>query len=244
MTLEILLITALTLGLVHTLVGPDHYLPFIVLGRAEGWTLRKTLFWTALCGAGHVLSSVILGLLGVALGWALSSMERFEGIRGNLAAYGLIGFGLVYFIWGLWRGWRGPHSHVHQHADGTVHSHSHHHQDEAAPKNRHEEAAHEEPEHVRAHRRTVWTLVIVFLLGPCEPLIPLLMVPAAQHSMWGVAAVAAVFGAITIGTMMVIVTLGYFGLRWVRFGLLERYVHAMAGATLLLAGLATQLLGI
>jgi ABC-type nickel/cobalt efflux system permease component RcnA len=245
MTLEILLITAVTVGLVHTVVGPDHYLPFIVLGRAEGWTLRKTLFWTALCGVGHVLSSVVLGLLGVALGWALSSMERFEGVRGNLAAYGLIGFGLVYFLWGLWRGWRGPHVHVHRHDDGTVHSHSHHHprssEDEEPT---HERAAHEEPEHVRAHRRTVWTLMIIFLLGPCEPLIPLLMVPAAQHSMGGVALVAGAFGVVTVGMMLIIVALGHMGLRALRFRLLERYVHAVAGATLLVAGVATQVLGI
>ena len=35
--------TAATLGLVHTVIGPDHYLPFIVIGRAREWTLRKTL---------------------------------------------------------------------------------------------------------------------------------------------------------------------------------------------------------
>ena len=35
--------TAATLGLVHTVIGPDHYLPFIVIGRARNWKLRKTL---------------------------------------------------------------------------------------------------------------------------------------------------------------------------------------------------------
>lgn len=243
MSISILLVTAASLALVHTLIGPDHYLPFIVLGRAEGWTLRKTLLLTLLCGLAHVLSSVVIGALGVGLGWALSGMERFEGIRGSLASWGLIAFGLAYFAWGLWRGWRGRHVHVHQHADGTVHRHSHHHLlGGDAP--RHAETDHEQADHLRAHRRTVWTLFIIFVLGPCEPLIPLLIVPAAQHSVWGVAVVATVFGVITISTMLVTVSLGFMGLGALRLPLLERYVHAMAGGTLLVAGLATKLFGI
>jgi nickel/cobalt exporter len=241
-SLPILLGTAAGLALVHTLVGPDHYLPFIVLGRAEGWTLRKTLWWTLVCGLGHVLSSIVLGALGVALGWALTSMVRFEGARGALASWALIAFGLLYLAWGLWRGRRGDHVHLHHHADGAVHRHRHEHVGVAGPG--HEQRAHEEPDHVRAHRRTVWTLFIIFVLGPCEPLIPLLMVPAAQHSAAGVAAVAGLFGAITVATMLALVALGYLGLGAVRLRPLERYVHAMAGGTLLVAGLATKLLGL
>jgi nickel/cobalt transporter (NicO) family protein len=40
--------TAASLGLVHTVIGPDHYLPFIVIGRARRWTLRKTLLVSSL----------------------------------------------------------------------------------------------------------------------------------------------------------------------------------------------------
>jgi nickel/cobalt exporter len=242
-SLSVLLVTALTLGLVHTLIGPDHYLPFIVLGRAEGWSLRKTLLWTGLCGLAHVLSSVLLGLLGVALGWALSSMETFEASRGNLASWALTIFGGLYLLWGLWRARRGGHVHLHSHADGTVHRHGHDHpQPDEGPDHALED--HEEPAHVRAHRRTVWTLFLIFVLGPCEPLIPLLMVPAASHSLWGVVTVSTVFGVATIGTMLAVVSLGFVGLRAVRFKALERYVHAMAGATLLAAGVATRVLGI
>jgi sulfite exporter TauE/SafE len=241
-SLPVLVATAASLGLVHTVIGPDHYLPFIVLGRAEGWTLRKTLLWTALCGVAHVLSSIALGALGIALGWALTSLEQFEGLRGSLASWGLITFGLIYLLWGLWRGWRGEHVHLHSHSDGTVHRHRH---DHDGPVGRgHDASEHEEPEHVRAHRRTVWTLFIIFALGPCEPLIPLLMVPAAQHSAFGVATVAGVFGVVTVVTMMATVSLGFMGLRAVRFQALERYVRAMGGGTLLVAGLATKLLGL
>ncbi|MDP6965675.1 MAG: hypothetical protein QF551_00165, partial [Candidatus Marinimicrobia bacterium] len=60
---HILLITAALIGFIHTLIGPDHYLPFIMISRARSWSLRKITFVTFLCGMGHVLRSVILGLI-------------------------------------------------------------------------------------------------------------------------------------------------------------------------------------
>jgi len=179
----IILASAATIAVVHTVIGIDHYLPFIVLSRAGGWSLRKTLAWTFVCGLGHVLSSVALGLLGVGLGWALSSLQRFESVRGEIAGIALIGFGVVYLAWGLWRGRRG-HTHVHVHADGSLHSHPHDHPGV-------EPAPHESPEHVSAHNRTLWVLFTIFVLGPCEPLIPLLIAPASRHDAAGVASVAA-----------------------------------------------------
>jgi ABC-type nickel/cobalt efflux system permease component RcnA len=247
MSLNVLVLTAVTLGLTHTLIGPDHYLPFIVLGRAEGWPLRKALWWTVICGVAHVLSSVVLGLAGVGLGIAVSRLESLEGVRGTLASYALIGFGLLYFAWGIWRARRGGgHSHLHRHTDGTVHAHPHQHEEDriAHEQAKHAQIAHEEPDHVTAHRRTVWALFIVFALGPCEPLIPLLMVPASEHSIWGVVLVAGVFGGVTVVTMSLMVTLGLLGLRSFRFRSLERYVHAMAGLTLFVSGILIQLLGI
>ena len=38
----------------HTLLGPDHYLPFIVLARARSWSKTRTLVVTTICGLGHV----------------------------------------------------------------------------------------------------------------------------------------------------------------------------------------------
>jgi len=73
--------TAATLGFVHTLIGPDHYLPFIVISRARKWKLRKTMWISFLCGLGHVLSSVALGFLGIALGMAVGYLEKVESTR-------------------------------------------------------------------------------------------------------------------------------------------------------------------
>ena len=214
------------------------------LGRAEGWPLRKALLWTGICGVGHVLSSVVLGAVGMAAGVAISSLEAVEGSRGNLAGLALLGFGALYFGWGLWRGLRGKaHSHAHVHADGSVHTHDHHHDHEAEEPG-HGAADHDDTRHSVRHRRTVWALFIIFVLGPCEPLIPLVMVPASRHSVAGVALVCLAYGAATLLVMLGMVTAGYLGTRVVRLRFMERYAHALAGLAILASGLAINLLGL
>ena len=93
--------SAAAIAFAHTLLGPDHYLPFVAMARARGWGLARTLRITLLCGAGHLAGSVVLGLAGIALGIQLTSLTALEGIRGSLAAWLLIGFGLAYTAWGL-----------------------------------------------------------------------------------------------------------------------------------------------
>ena len=67
----ILLGTAAAIGFIHTIVGPDHYLPFIVLSKARQWSGVKTAVVTVLCGIGHLINSVLLGLIGIAIGAAV-----------------------------------------------------------------------------------------------------------------------------------------------------------------------------
>lgn len=239
--------TAAGLGLVHTVIGPDHYLPFIVIGRARRWRLRKTLFVAFLAGLGHILSSVVLGFVGLALGVAVTRLEGVESARGGLAAWLLIGFGFAYFLWGMRRAWRGKthtHAHLHERAfggpdgeegGGQAHEHAH----------SHELAAHAHPHgETDKARLTPWVLFTIFVFGPCEPLIPLIMYPAAKHSWGGVALVAAAFGLATILTMLVIIGLSAWGVSFLRLGRLDRYAHALAGAMIFISGLAVQFLGL
>jgi len=226
--------TAATLGFVHTVLGPDHYLPFIVMSRARKWALSKTLFVSFLCGLGHVLSSIVLGFLGIALGTAVLKLENIESARGGVAAWLLIGFGFAYFIWGLHRAVKNrPHKHVHFHEDGQEHEHVHVHETDHA--------------HVHAEKKaniTPWILFTIFVFGPCEPLIPLIMYPAAKHNIGGVFIVAATFGAVTILTMLTIIAVLSWGASFVRLGKLERYAHAIAGAMIFISGLSVQFLGL
>ena len=232
--LTVLIFTAASVGFFHTLLGPDHYVPFTVMARARNWSLARTAWVTILCGVGHIASSVLLGAVGIALGVAVTHLEGLQSFRASLAGWSLIVFGLLYFAWGLRKGVRNrPHTHLHFHESDGVHTHTHvHHHD-----------------HVHVHAGegmslTPWILFTVFIFGPCEPLIPLLMYPAARGSYLGVAWVTAVFGAITIMTMLGMVLVSTMGVRFVPLGRLERYSHALAGATICLCGLAVQFLGL
>lgn len=233
--LGLLILTAAAIGFVHTLLGPDHYLPFVAMSAARGWTARRTLWVTSLCGLGHVLGSAAIGVVGIAVGVSLHRLQWLEGLRGDVAAWLLTGFGLAYLAWGLKIAWRSrPHSHEHRHSDGTLHHHEHGH-----------ERGHLHP-HVderNARSITPWALFVVFVLGPCEPLIPVLMYPASQHSVVGTIAVVLAFGTATIGTMVAAVYLALRGLEQVALESLSRYSHALAGAALSLCGLGIVFLG-
>ncbi len=236
--LLILIATAASIGFFHTLIGPDHYLPFVVMSRARKWSRLKTAWITTLCGVGHVLSSVILGGIGIAFGVAVVKLEIVESFRGNIAAWVLIAFGLMYSIWGLQRAIkRRPHTHLHIHDvhDGvSQHDHTHTH----------------EREHTHVHEQvgkvnmTPWILFTIFVLGPCEPLIPILMYPAAKNSVFGVVMVAGTFSVITILTMLTVVLFASAGLQFIPMGRMERYSHALAGAAIFLSGMAIQFLGL
>ena len=227
-SLHVLCGTAASIGFLHTLLGPDHYLPFVAMSRVGAWSLRRTVFITLLCGMGHVLSSVVLGVIGVAFGVAVFRIEGIEGLRGDLAAWLLLAFGLVYFIWGVRRAIRNrPHTHPHVHADGLVHAHKHVHS--GAHVHVHDEshvsAAGGNTEGLAAGSMTPWVLFTIFLFGPCEPLIPLLMYPAAEGSAWDIALVTVVFGTVTLATMTTIVVVAYLGIGSLRLTRLQRYSH-------------------
>lgn len=233
--LMILMGTAASLGFIHTIFGPDHYLPFIVMSKARQWSIAKTAFITFLCGLGHVLSSVILGFAGILVGVAVFKLEAVEAFRGEIAAWFLLIFGFTYFLWGLrWVIRSRPHKHEHGHDDHTGHEHTHVHIGG----------------HSHVHGKaswaslTPWVLFLIFVFGPCEPLIPLLMYPAAKGNLASVAAVASVFSLVTIATMLLMVLPFSFGLKHLPLGRLSRYSHALAGLAIFLSGAAIKFLGL
>jgi nickel/cobalt transporter (NicO) family protein len=269
----LLVLTAASIGFVHTVLGPDHYLPFVALAKARAWSARRTAWITGLCSGAHVMSSVLIGAIGIAAGAAVERVLHIENFRGHVAPWLLLGFGLAYAAWGVKRALRGgAHRHEHFHADGTRHSHDHDHR--LAP--------HLHPHMGDSSRRglspvlaaapegdsplrgqspgftiqqvapvgkkplpsiTPWALFIVFAFGPCESLIPLLMYPAAEANWLAVAAVCAAFGATTLATMLAIVLLLRRGLEAFDWSGLERWTHAIAGGAIAICAAAILALG-
>ena len=237
-SLIFLAITAASIGFIHTLTGPDHYIPFIVMAKARKWNYIKTIWITFLCGIGHVGSSVVIGLLGVATGLAVAKINFIEGYRGNVAAWLFILFGFVYLIWGLWKAYKNkPHKHFHIHENNEISLHKHLH-----------EHSHDGEIHQHSHKEekkinlTPWILFTVFVLGPCEPLIPLMMYPAAQKSFSGMLIVILVFFFCTVITMITMVLTSLFGFSFIPLHKIDRYMHAIAGGSIFLCGLAIILL--
>jgi len=231
----ILIGTAFSLGFFHTLFGPDHYLPFIAMSKSRNWSMLKTAFITFLCGLGHVLSSVVLGFLGIVLGVAVFKLEAIEALRGDLAAWLLLIFGFTYFVWGIHRAIANkPHSHIHQHGSKELHKHIHSHALEHIHIHQHDKKANITP----------WILFTIFVFGPCEPLIPVLMYPAMEGSVYLAVVVAIVFGFTTILTMLGMVLLFSYGLSRSPLLKLERYSHALAGLVIFLCGGAVKFLGL
>ncbi len=231
---QVLLLTAASIAFLHTVLGPDHYLVFTAMGKARGWSLARTIRVTALCGLGHVTSSVVIGGFGILLGAQLMTLVQIEGARGSLAGYALLAFGLVYFAWGMKKAGRGHvHSHVHAHND-VVHDHAHDHR---------RGHAHAHTDGAR-NAITPWAMFIIFVLGPCEALIPLFMYPAAQQSGGLVVAVAVVFGAVTLLTMLALVAVTTIGLDRLRLPAAGRYAQAVAGASVAACGALISFFGL
>ncbi len=211
---------------------PTTICPFIMLARARGWSRLRTVAVTVGCGIGHILSSVVLGGLGIAFGLAVGHIEKVESGRGPVAAWALVAFGVAYALWGLRHALRkrkGIEAHVH---GDDVHIHSH----GLSP-------------HGHDHKRvgaktTFWALFIIFVLGPCEPLIPLFALPASQGR-WDMAVLTAVvFGVATLVSMVGATLAGYEGLKFVRLGPLEKWSHVVAGSVIAAAGLSVIFLGL
>ena len=161
---------------------------------------------------------------GAALGWSLAKISWLENIRGGIAGWVLLLFGLVYGIWGWVRAFKNKkHKHFDTVEDGSMYVYEHTHGGAVLPKER--------------YKVTPWVMFIIFLLGPCEPMIPLLYFPAAKSNWWSMSLLIAVYTCCTLITMLIMVILGFYGISFLKTEKLERYVHAFGGLTIFICGM-------
>lgn len=80
-------------ALVHVAI-PTHWLPFVLVGRAQGWTLARVMTAATAAAVGHIATTSIVGVLILLAG---RFMEQWiEGVPHYAAAALLLGFGLFY----------------------------------------------------------------------------------------------------------------------------------------------------
>ena len=216
-------------SIVHTVTGPDHYLPFIALGKSRNWTISRTVFITIVAGVIHVLGTIALGMVFLSLAMETKALEWLTEFRGGFAAWSLLCFGLGYTIWGIIHG---GHYHGNQ-AKGHTHG----------GKAFTRRLARFIQSRVDPEKSNTIISVVVFLIfafGPVEPLIPLLMVPSSAYGLGAAFLVSLVFMAGTIATMLVLVLGSLHGLKFVP-RIFQNHGHSLAGATLALSGFAMVL---
>lgn len=171
-----------------------------------------------------------MGLGGAAMGWSLSKISGLESVRGGIAAWALLAFGLIYSIWGLVKAAQNRrHKHFDVYEDGSLYVFEHKHGGPVSPGER--------------HKVTPWVMFIIFLLGPCEPMIPLLFFPAAKNAFSGMVLLIIVYTVFTLATMVLMVALGYYGISILKTNTLERYMHAIGGVTILICGAGMVFMG-
>ena len=205
--------TAAAVGALHSL-APDHWVPFMAVGRAREWSAARTAQVTLLCGFAHVSVSVLLGLLALRLGQGV--LEAFGTQLESVAGILLIGFGLAYGLWGLRRA-----------LAGKLHGHSHSHFD-----------------HVHdPSKATVAGLVLLFSVDPCVRLIPIILA-AAPLGWPRLVALIAIYEVATIGSMVAMVLVARGGaFKILQAPWLDRYGDALAGGLIVATGVAVAALG-
>jgi nickel/cobalt exporter len=102
---------------------------------------------------------------------------------------------------------------------------------------------HFEEEKLKAQTVAMWTMFAVVVLGPCEPLVPLMFL-GYNYGWPGVIAVGVVFSAVTIIMMLAQSILAFMGVQLIKGDIMERYSHAFAGLVIALTGIFVMAIGI
>ena len=115
----LLVLTVAVVGVLHTAV-PDHWVPITLLARQRGWSKAETARAALQAGTGHVVTTLIIGL--VVWGAGVAFATRFGHLVDMLASLALVAFGGWIAI-SAWRELRSGDGHGHSHGD---HDHGEH----------------------------------------------------------------------------------------------------------------------
>ncbi len=226
----ILVISALSTAIFHTLI-PDHWLPFVLIGRARNWSIRRTALISGVSSLLHVSLSLVLGFVGVGIGLGTSMAvgEALEKVSGVL----LILLGIFYAYWSFRKG-------GHFHIGGKR---AHHHQESEEEKehggNEESELGPWDPDRDIINgrlKKSDWYLAFIIGLNPCVLIFPILFA-AAPH---GIAIITAITILYSVTTCFLMVGLTLAGLLWaknIKMKFFAKYGEIMSGLFISLVGI-------
>jgi len=227
-------VTGFTVAFFHAAL-PTHWLPFVLVARARGWSRTKTLLATLCAGLGHV---TLTSLLGVAIAWfGFQLDERVGASFPWLIGAFLVAVGGYYFI----RQWRGQ-GICHHHALGG------HHQPSAAcgheAEHSHwEEELHESP--LVSSSAGDWAamsgLFVMLTLSPCEGFLPIYL-SGVKFGWRGFALLTAILAVAALAGMTIFTWLTLLGMDRLKLQRFERREAGLVGAMFVLLGVLVVVL--
>ena len=215
----VLLAAAAGVGVAHAVL-PDHWMPLAVISRTQRYPARRVARLAGLAGVGHVVLSMVLGAVVIAIGLQLRhTVESAQGlIVGGLLVLTGLGFGVLQV--------RG-HGHEHPHGHDHPHHHGHDHADHD----------HDHDHAGQDHAPGRLALLVPFgaAASPDLTILPVFLAATTAGTATAVGTVV-LFGAATIGTFVLLTTLAAAGALRLRGDWLEQYGNAVTGAVLVVIG--------
>lgn len=206
-----LLAAAAGVGFGHAVL-PDHWVPLAVLARTRRYPLRRVARLAGLAGLAHVLVSLLLGGLVIAVGLQFRSQVQSaqDAIVGGLLI--ATGAGFAAFQ-----------------AGGRGHPHDHAHEPEAEGPHQHD--------HPPGRVRSLAAVMVPFgaAASPDLTILPVFLAATTAGLATAIGSLL-VFAAVTIGTILTLTLAGARGGYQIRGRWLERWGNALTAAVLVAIG--------
>jgi len=209
-------------------VLPDHWVPLAVLGRTRRYPMTKIARLSGLAGVAHVLLSIVLGALIIAVG--LQFRHAVAGAQDAIIGGLLIATGMGFAALEA-TGHGHGHSHDHSHDHGHGHGHHHDHDDDHRGGFDHHDPS------TRRGARGLAAVMVTFGAAASPDLTILPVFLAATTA--GVATAAGsvvIFAAVTIGTIVGLTLGAAKGGYQVRGEWLDRWGNAVTAVVLVVIG--------
>lgn len=212
-TTPALLIAAAGVAAGHAIL-PDHWAPLAVLGRTRTYSLGRVARLSTLAGIAHVLVSLLLGAVIIAIG--LQFRSTIESAQETIVGAVLILTGLAFATLELTGRGHG-HGHYHEHRHGHDEGHSH--------------------GHDTGRARSIAAVMVPFgaAASPDLTILPVFLAATAAGIFAAVGALI-VFSIVTIGTIVGLTLSACFGGYQIHGRWLERWGNMFTGAVLVIVG--------
>jgi FtsH-binding integral membrane protein len=224
-----LLAASAGVGFGHAIL-PDHWVPLAVLGRTRRYPLARVARLSGLAGIAHVLLSIVLGGVIIAVGLQLRS--SIQSAQDTIIGCLLIATGLGFAVFeaiGRGHDHRHAHGHEHHHEHGRDHDHEHGHSD----------GDHQPAEHSIERRgiRGIAAAMVPFgaAASPDLTILPVFLAATTAGVATAVGSLA-IFAAVTITTIVGLTLAATTGGYQIRGQWLERWGNAITALVLVVIG--------